>query len=68
MIFAGGVDQDGDLVGDECDNCLTTSNNDQADDNHNDIGDACEEDDSSVDLHLARVCLHFKKQPCRVLQ
>ena len=31
-------------VGDECDNCPTVSNADQADTDSNGIGDACEEE------------------------
>ena len=42
----GTTDTDGDGVGDACDNCVTTANTNQDDFNHNDIGDACEEDDT----------------------
>ena len=35
------VDSDGDTVGDACDNCPSTANRDQADANHDGIGDAC---------------------------
>jgi hypothetical protein len=37
-----GGDQDGDGIGDFCDNCLNVYNPDQADSNGNGIGDACE--------------------------
>ena len=46
FVVASGLNSDSDGVGDECDNCVSTSNNDQADANHNDVGDACEENDS----------------------
>jgi hypothetical protein len=36
------IDADLDGVGDICDNCIDVYNPDQADDNQNDIGDACE--------------------------
>ncbi len=37
-------DQDGDGIGDECDNCPNTSNPDQLDSDDDGIGNACEED------------------------
>lgn len=36
------VDKDGDGIADSCDNCPTVSNAGQADDNFNDVGNACE--------------------------
>ena len=42
----GSADADGDGVGDACDNCISMSNPLQTDDNHNDIGDDCEDFDS----------------------
>ncbi len=41
-IFGTTVDNDGDGVGDLCDNCPTTANPDQLDCNNNGIGEACE--------------------------
>lgn len=35
-------DSDGDSIADACDNCPNHPNNDQADSNHNGIGDSCE--------------------------
>ncbi len=39
---SAGVDSDGDVISDLCDNCLDTPNNDQADIDFDVIGDACD--------------------------
>ncbi len=38
-------DLDEDRLGDLCDNCVTVPNHDQADENDNGVGDACETED-----------------------
>ncbi len=52
-IYIAALDQDGDLVPDDDDNCPRASNPDQADVDEDDIGDVCQDSDGDGVLDIA---------------